>query len=86
MAPTLTDQAEAINTRQDLCNFIERLRSDLNEHGDDWAHTKLDAYLESMGAWVKAIEQLEKNTGQDIQGLQKYALVGRILLAPKFYE
>ena len=86
MAPSLREQVDAIETRDDLYRFIERMRSDLKEHRSEWAHTRLDSYLEAMAAWVKAIENLEKNTGQDFESLPKYRLIGRVLLAPKFYE
>ena len=87
------DLAEQVKTRDDFIAFVEALRADLREHGDDWESTGLDDYLESMGGYVEdlgprlveIVQELEPSKPEP-EPEPSWGLFAKILLVASFYE
>jgi hypothetical protein len=52
----LREQAEKIQTRDDLVLFMHHLVQDLRTCPERWENTSLDAYLAAIAAWVEDLE------------------------------
>jgi len=79
-------QLEKVKTKKELIAFIKALRNDFKSNKDSWQNWTLEAYLESMEAWLNDGDGLLMNTGKKIEELSKWELVATILYAGKIYE
>lgn len=48
----LSAAASSISTREEFVRFIASLKHDLRTNGADWKRVSMEAYLDSIGAWV----------------------------------
>jgi hypothetical protein len=75
-----------ISTREDLVNFLDVLKIDLDCHPEEWENISLEKFLESMAAWVRSLDNYAKNTG-DMESLTpNWKTFAKILYAAKIYE
>ena len=78
---------EEILTREDLVRFIELLVDDLIHHSDEWENAELLAYLESLSGWIADMNGAFRNRyGTDAPETPSWSLIGKMLLAAKYYE
>ena len=82
----LREQAEKIQTREDLVLFIHHLAQDLRQCPERWENTSLDAYLGAIAAWVQDMEGYYRNRGQAAPQHPAWRHIGEILLAARIYE
>jgi hypothetical protein len=82
----LREQAEKIQSRDDLLRFIHHLVQDLRTCPERWENTSLDAYLAAMAAWVQDMEGYYLNRGQAAPQHPAWKHIGEILLAARIYE
>lgn len=82
----INQQLEKIKTKQELIVFIKSLRDDFKHDKENWQNLTLEAYLESMEAWLNDSGDRPMNTGKKIEELSKWELVATILYAGKIYE
>lgn len=83
---TLTNQANAIKTREDLAQFILAMAHDLDEHPSEWEHEDLPSYLVALGAWLEDQDGFFLNRGQAVPEQPSWTLVGQMHLAACVYE
>jgi hypothetical protein len=82
----LREQAEKIQTREDLVLFIHHLVRDLRQCPERWENTSLDAYLGAIAAWVQDMEGYYRNRGETPPQHPTWKQIGEILLAARIYE
>jgi hypothetical protein len=82
----LREQAEKIQTREDLVVFIHHLVRDLRTRPERWENASLDAYLAAIAAWVQDMEDDYRNRGETAPQHPTWKHVGEILLAARIYE
>jgi hypothetical protein len=82
----LREQAEKIQTREDLVLFIHHLVRDLRQCPERWEITSLDAYLGAIAAWVQDMEGYYRNRGETPPQHPTWKQIGEILLAARIYE
>jgi hypothetical protein len=82
----LREQAEKIQTREDLVLFIHHLIQDLRTCPKRWENTGLEAYLAAIAAWVQDMEGYYRNRGQTAPQHPTWKHIGEILLAARIYE
>jgi hypothetical protein len=51
----LEEELRGVRTRQDLADFVDKMRRDLEENSDDWAHLTLQGFLDSLSGSVAAL-------------------------------
>jgi hypothetical protein len=76
----MVDKVEASN---DLADFVEALRKDLLEHGDEeeeWDNLTLERYLDAMESWIRDA------LGKTPNSTPSWRTFARILYASKIYE
>jgi hypothetical protein len=71
-------KVEAVKTKEDIIKFIMYLREDLHEKKSEWENPTLEAFLESMEAWISDNENLPLNPS--------WKTFADILYASKIYE
>jgi hypothetical protein len=82
----LREQAEKIQTHDDLALFIQHLIQDFRTCPEQWENNTLDAYLEAIAAWVKDMDGYYRNRGDTAPQHPTWRHVGEILLAARIYE
>ncbi len=82
----LREQAEKIQTRDDLVLFMNHLIRDLHTCPERWENTSLETYLAAMAAWVQDMDGYYRNRGKKVPQLPTWKQVGEILLAARIYE
>jgi hypothetical protein len=86
MSVIANKEIDAINTKEDLAEFLSGLRKDLIENPGDWENQTLDRYLDAMESWIRVIDAYSKNTC-DIEALSpSWRTFAKILSAAKIYE
>ena len=74
---TLTEQAQAVETYEDLVEFISCLSQDAAHQ--NWENTSSADYLEAMAAWMQDTAEKRSTT-------LSWSWVAAALLAAKYYE
>ena len=82
----LREQAERIQTRDDLVTFLHHLVRDLHTCPERWENASLQAYLAAMAAWVQDMDGYYRNRGEGVPQHLTWKHVGEILLAARLYE
>jgi hypothetical protein len=82
----LREQAEKIQTRDDLVLFMHHLVQDLRTCRERWENTSLDAYLAAIAAWVEDLEGYYRNRDEPAPQHPTWKHIGEILLAARIYE
>jgi hypothetical protein len=75
----LHERIEHIQSKEDLADFVEALRSDLEVNEADWENPTLDRFLEAMADWIRSLDQYHKNTGQHGADLPSWKTLADIL-------
>lgn len=75
----LNAAAHSLSTREELVQFIARLRNDLDANASGWENPTLPRYLEAMEAWIAAVKP-----GPDNE--PKWRTLAHVLLAASLYE
>lgn len=78
--------ADEINSKDDLADFVERLRLNLLNHPDEWENPDLERFLAAMGAWVRSMDMYVKNSSDNDLVNPSWSTFAKILMASKFYE
>lgn len=81
-----TDKPREVRSRQDLAEFVRRLRDDLKNHPEEWENRDLDRFLEAMSAWVDDMEGYFANQGEPVPSRPEWHTLAEILVAAKRYE
>ena len=81
----LHEQVVAIQTKEDLVEFIIALSKDLGENAAEWENPTLERYLDAMASWVSAMDGYFRNNGQKTPH-PSWRLFGEILYAASLYE
>jgi hypothetical protein len=82
----LHDLADRVQSRQDLVEFIEALRRDLEKNGDAWENATLDRYLEALAAWTAEMDGYFRNQGRGAPTEPTWQLAAAMLGAARIYE
>lgn len=80
------ERADEINSKDDLADFVERLRLNLLNHPDEWENPDLERFLAAMGAWVRSMDMYVKNSSDNDLVNPGWGTFAKILMASKFYE
>jgi len=77
---------ESIECKSGFVRFIQALTWDLRENECEWQNVGLEDFLESLGAWVDALENLNRNTGRLVPENFDWKFAAELLVAGKIYE
>lgn len=67
---SVQDGISRIETANDLIGFLHALKEDFASNRDSWENTTIESFLESMGAWltdVSDLQQSDKNLSRQRQ-------------------
>ncbi|HEX7289042.1 MAG TPA: hypothetical protein VF532_22850 [Candidatus Angelobacter sp.] len=79
----LHERIEKINSKEDLADFIESLRSDFEAHPDKWNNPSLSQYLAAMESWVRSMDHYYVNTKQEVPKTPSWRTLADILIRSK---
>lgn len=82
----LHEKIEQVQSKEDLAEFIMKLRDDLRVNAESWDNQNLDQFLEAMAAWVSAMDFWAKNKGIPQVESPSWKMIAQILYAAKIYE
>ncbi|NJL27794.1 MAG: hypothetical protein HC897_07800 [Thermoanaerobaculia bacterium] len=83
----IEDFADRVRTRQDFEEFLERLLSDLQDHGEEWGNTSLKEFLEGLRGFARDMAGYYTNRGESLDLAQPtWRVVADLLLAARVYE
>lgn len=80
------DRVVALQTKEDLANFIEELGKELITAPDEWENSDLERFLFAMAAWVRSMDIYAKNSGDSDVIYPSWSTFAKILCAAKVYE
>ncbi len=83
---SLDKRIESIENKEQLSDWIIKLRKDLLDHPDKWENVTLERYLEAMAAWVRSSDGYYLHVGQKIEERGTWKLFADILIAASIYE
>lgn len=83
---SLYKKIETIETKEDLADFVEKLRLSLDISPSDWQNQSLEKFLEAMAAWIKVIDIYSNNEGDKAIKNPSWNTFAKILYAAKIYE
>lgn len=75
--PALTAAAASLSTREELAQFVMRLRADLHANRDAWTSQSLDEYFANLQGYLADMPET---------GDPKYRALAKILLAASLYD
>ena len=82
----LEKRVSKIKSKEDLVDFLAKLKKDLEENPGDWENYKLEFYLEGMRGWLHDLDGWCRNQNISVPEQPSWELVGQMLLAAKYYE
>jgi hypothetical protein len=83
MMSDITDSSK-VNTIAELIGFLEKLRTDLSVHPEQWGNADLESFLEAMTRWVSDCN--ESMTDVDRQLEATWKLFAQMMIAGRSYE
>ncbi len=76
-----------ITTREQFAQFLEELKTDLENNPQEWENRNLPDFLEAMSRYVMDIQQYYINTKQNINADQPdWGVFADIFRGAKVYE
>ena len=84
--PSMIPDAEDINSRADLVNLIEALRTDLLQNPEVWESLTLNDYLEAMAALMIDTDKSPWQPRQPELTSESWRFFAQILLGARIYE
>jgi len=75
-----------VNSKEELADFIDAMKEDLERNPEQWENATLDHFLDAMAAWVRAMDNLHRNTGRQPVVTPSWSVFADILAAAKDYE
>lgn len=75
--PALTAAAASLSTREELAQFIQRLRADLQANGNSWNAKSLDDYFASLQGYLGDMPETKD---------PHWRMMAKVLLAASLYE
>lgn len=82
----LHEQAERVQSRADLIEFIEALLRDLQASPDEWENTTLERYLEALASWIGDSDGYYRNQNLPLPETPSWRNIAEMLIAAKMYE
>jgi hypothetical protein len=78
---------ETVTSREDFAAFVDQLRSDLAIRPDEWENPTLDAFLEALSAYTRAVPGYITNVRSELHPDQpSWQLFALILSGARVYE
>lgn len=78
--------AEPVQSRSDLVEFVRQLHAHLRQAPERWENRDLNAYLESLAAWLEDIDGYFKGRGEPVPDSPSWSLIAQMLQAASIYE
>jgi hypothetical protein len=83
----LIDMGEAAISRIDFVRFLNALKRDFDENGDQWENSSLGDFLDALAAWSEDCPKYYRNMGLQVDPDQpQWRVFADMLLAAKVYE
>lgn len=83
----ILDNPSAINSRNDLVQFIFALEDDLKEHPENWENRDLGTYLGAFARFLGDANGYYRNMNEDVDAdVPSWRLLADCLLAATAYD
>ena len=79
-------RTDAITSRGELADYIDRLREDIASNPEAWRNEDLASYLRAMAAWIRDMPGYYRNMGLALEELPPWRVLADILVAASMYE
>jgi len=86
MMDLMQEASTDVMTREDLVDFIRKLRNDFSMRRDEWENNTLESYLEAVQAVLNDWPGRCKNQGKRLPRDPTWHLLAEVLLAATLYE
>ncbi len=82
----LSQQVDAVQSREDFILFARALLKDYREDRASWENQDLEAFLDAIAAWAGDMDGFYLNRQEATPAQPSWKVLAQILLAAKFYE
>lgn len=83
---SLYEQAERVESMQDLVLVLRLLLADLEKNPSSWENMTLSTYLEALSAWINDSAGFFENRGEEVPNVPNWRLLATALVAAARYE
>jgi len=80
----ISEQADSVHDMKSLVQFMNALRRDFTSNKDEWENRSIDAYLESIAAWIEDYSKVD-NPDVDLKN-PDWRSIAAIFYMGKIYE
>lgn len=82
----LHEQISAIQSKNDLIEFIRALDADLRANSAHWENATLERFLGALASWLEDSDGYYRNQGRPVPTSPSWRDVAEMLMAAKMYE
>lgn len=75
-----------VNSKEDFMSFLNILRLDRQEKGDEWENTEITSYLEGICSWVDDMEGYFANMHIEMPRDIDWRFIAMLFYVGKIYE
>jgi len=75
-----------INSKEKFMEFLNELRNDKEQRGDEWENVEITTYLEGIRSWVDDMEGYFQNMNVDMPTNIDWKFIATLLYVGKIYE
>ncbi len=75
-----------IQNKDDFICFLQEMSKDRKTNPTEWANPELPDYLDAISEWTKHMEQVYKNTHQEIPDNINWQFIATLFHVGRIYE
>lgn len=82
----LLKKSKAVNSRNELNEFLSLLIADLKANPQDWENSNLNDFLIALNSWIEDMDGFLKNKGIEKSETPSWQMVADMFMAARIYE
>lgn len=86
MTINLEEQLREVGSRQELADFVDKMRLDLDNNPENWSHLTLAGFLDSLSGSVAVLDRIYANLGMELGEDVPWSIFAQILMAARVRE
>ncbi len=76
----------SVNSKEEFMNFLNELRYDNEQRGEEWENKDINAFLEGVCSWVGDMEGYFRNMNMEIPENIDWKFIATLFYVGKIYE
>lgn len=75
-----------VNSKEEFMNFLNELRHDYEQRGEEWENRDINAFLEGVCSWVDDMEGYFRNMNMELPENIDWKFIAILFYVGKIYE